>query len=402
MVPGQRVLTVSHSEGGGPISVATGASHPIPLLFLVTNFDRGGAEKILTRLATGLPRDKYAVQVAALQGRSQAIGDDLAKAGIPAHDLGMACKWDLRVVLRLARLLRRERIQILFTFMFHPTLLGRVVGWVCGVPVRVSSERVMEWEGPARRLLNRWTVPLATHIVAVSERVAAYAAREFRIPRDRLTTIPNGVDLDHFRPTRRHGDGRRSVIGCTARLHGKNDHATLLQAFVRVTAGVPEAELLLVGRGPEEARLKAIADDLGIASRVRFLGEQPDVAPYLAQMDVYVQSSVAEGMPNSVLEAMAAGLPVVATAVGGTPEAVIENETGLLVAPRHPAALADAMLGLVTDQRLAETLGRAGRARVEARFDEQMMRRRMEALLDRLVEHHLKLTFQPAAGWVAC
>jgi len=149
-------------------------------------------------------------------------------------------------------------------------------------------------------------------------------------------------------------------------------------------------------------RLRAMAEDLGIASRVRFLGEQPDVASYLTQMDVYVQSSVAEGMANSVLEAMAAGLPVVATAVGGTPEVVIENETGLLVAPRHPSALADAMLRLLTDHRLAENFGRAGRARVEAHFDERVMRQRMEALMDRLVQHHLKLTFQPAVGWVAC
>ena len=391
-----------HLEEHASLRRAAEPLRPIPLLFLVTNFDRGGAEKIVARLAAGLPRDKYAVRVAALQGRSWAIGDDLAKVSIPAHDMGMACKWDPRVVLRLAHLLRRQRIQILFTFIFHPTLLGRVVGWVCGVPIRVSSERVMAWEGPARRLLNRWTAPLSTHIVAVSERVAVYAAREFRIPSERLSTIPNGVDLDHFRPTRRPGDGTRFVIGCTARLHKKNDHATLLRAFATVAARSPQAKLLLVGRGPEEAHLKALADELGIASRASFVGEQPDVAPYLLQMDLYVQSSVAEGMPNSVLEAMATGLPVVATAVGGTPDAVIDNETGLLVPPGDPSALADAVLRLLSDQRLAESFGRAGRARAEAHLDERLMLRRMEHLLDRVVEHRLKLIFKPTEGWVAC
>jgi len=396
------VLRPSEPERRATESAADGPARPIPLLFLVTNFDRGGAEKIVGRCALGLPRDKYAVQVAALQGRSQAVAGDLRRAGILVHDLGMTCKGDLRVLSRLARLLRQERIRILFTFMFHPTVLGRVVGWLCHVPVRISSERVMAWEGRGRRLLNQWTVPLATHVVAVSERVAAYAAREFRIPPDRLITIVNGVDLEHFRPVMRERDAGPPVIGCTARLHRKSDHATLLRAFARLSARWPEARLLLVGHGPEGPRLRALADALGVSPRVHFLGEQPDVAPYLAQMDLYVQASMAEGMPNSVLEAMATGLPVVATAVGGTPELVLDGQTGLLVAPGDPSALADALLALLADRRLAESLGRAGRARVEAHFGEQLMIQQMEALLDRLVERHLALTFQSSVGWVPC
>jgi len=396
------VLRSSEPERRFTESAADGLARPIPLLFLVTNFDRGGAEKILTSYATGLSREKYAVQAAALQGRSQAIAGDLTLARIPVHELGMAYKGDLRVLPRLVGLLRRERIQILFTFMFHPTLLGRLMGWFSRVPVRISSERTMAEEGLGRRLLNRWTVPLATHVVAVSARVAAYAAREFRIPPDRLSTIANGVDLDHFRPVMRERDAGPPVIGCTARLHAENDHVTLLRAFSRLSTRWPEAQLLLVGRGPEEARLKALAEDLGTSTRIRLAGEQGDVTPFLHQMDLYVQPSVAAGMPNSVLEAMAAGLPVVATAVGGTPEAVVEGETGLLVPPRNPMALADAMLKLLEDRRLAQAFGQAGRARVETHFSEERMLRQLEALLDRLVERHLGLTFQPSVGWVPC
>ena len=377
-------------------------ARPIPLLFLVTNFDRGGAEKTVTRWAIGLPWRKYAVQVAALQGRSQAMKDDLARAGIPAHDLGMFWKGDLRAVVRLARLLRQERIQILFTFMFHPTLLGRLIGWLCGVPIRVSSERTMAWERTGRRLLNRWTVRLATHVVAVSDRVATSAAREFRIPPNRLTTILNGVDLDHFRPTRRDASAGAPVVGCTARLHAENDHATLLRAFSTVGRRWPEAQLLLVGRGPEEERLRALGEALGIIARIRFVGEQPDVAPFLQRMDLYVQPSVVAGMPNSVLEAMAVGLPVVATAVGGTPEVVVQGETGLLVPPRDPVALADAMLKLMADPGLAEAFGRAGRARAERDFGEARMLKGVEALLDQLVERHLGLRFTPEVGWATC
>jgi glycosyltransferase involved in cell wall biosynthesis len=402
MVQAARVLRPSEPERRPTGSAAGGPARPIPLLFLVTNFDRGGAERILTRWANGLSRKKYAVQVAAMQGRTQAVRQALAQAGIPAHDLGMMWKGDLRVVVRLAQLLRRERIQILVTFLFHPTLLGRLMGSLCGVPIRISSERTMASESRVRRMLNRWTVPLATHVVAVSEKVAAYAAREFRIPPDRLSTIVNGVDLDRFRPPPRDGFGGGPVIGSTARLHAENDHVTLLRAFSRLSTRWPEAELLLVGRGREEARLKALAEDLGTSTRTHFVGEQGDVAPFLHQMDLYVQPSVAAGMPNSVLEAMAAGLPVVATAVGGTPEVVVEGETGLLVPPRNPMALADAMLKLLEDRRLAQAFGRAGRARVETHFSEERMLQQLEALLDRLVERHLGLTFQPSVGWVPC
>ncbi|HYL79885.1 MAG TPA: glycosyltransferase [Candidatus Acidoferrum sp.] len=231
------------APGAAPGSgeAATGSAGPIPLLVLVTNFDRGGAEKILTRWAIGLPREKYAIQVAALQARSQATASDLIRAGIPAWDLGMAWKGDLRAPFRLMQLLRRGRFQILVTVLFHPTILGRLAGRLCGVPVRISSERIMEWEGAGRRLVNRWTAGLATHVIAVSDRVATYAAREFRIPPERLSTIPNGVDLDHYRPARRPRATGSCVIGCTARLHRKNDHRTLLRAFASVSQRRPEA-----------------------------------------------------------------------------------------------------------------------------------------------------------------
>jgi glycosyltransferase involved in cell wall biosynthesis len=396
------VLTPTVGAPVPPRCREAGLTGPIPLLFLMTNLDRGGAEKVLTRLAAGLPREKYGVQVAALQERSGAIAADLGRASIPVHDLGMRAKWDLGVLVRLARLLRRERIQILFAFMFHPTILGRLVGWVCRVPVCISSERIMAWEGIGRRKLNRWTVPLATHVVAVSERVAAYARQEFRVPADRLTTIPNGVDLVHFRPTARPARSQEVVIGCTARLHRKNDHDSLLKAFAQIAPEWPDARLLLVGRGPEEERLRVLADRLELSARVRFAGEQADVAPFLEEMDLYVQSSIAEGMPNSILEAMATGLPVVATAVGGTPEVVVDGETGVLAPPRDPVALAKALAAFLANPAMAEAFGRAGRARVETHFGEILMQQRVEELLDRLIQQELHLVFEPSRGWVPC
>jgi len=382
-------------EEHGPIG-------PIPLLFLVTNFDRGGAEKIVARLAVGLSREKYAVSVAALQGRSNAIAADLARAAVPVYDLRMCAKWDLGVAVRFSRILRRDGIRILFAFMFHPTILARLVGGACRIPVRISSERIMSWEGRGRRWMNRLTVPLATHVVAVSEGVAAYARREFRVPADRLTTIINGVDLVHFHPCTPPIRSRSFIIGCTARLHRKNNHAALLQAFAQIATEWPAAQLLLVGRGPEEERLRTLAERLGVSARVRFAGEQADVAPFLREMDLYVQNSIAEGMPNSVLEAMATALPVVATAVGGTSEVVRDGETGLMVPAEDAAALAAALRTFLANPAMAMAFGRAGRARVEAHFSETTMLQRVEALLDRLVGQILHLSFEGSRGWVRC
>jgi glycosyltransferase involved in cell wall biosynthesis len=191
------------------------------------------------------------------------------------------------------------------------------------------------------------------------------------------------------------------VIGCAARLHAENDHVTLLHAFARLADRWPNAQLLLLGRGQEEQRLRVLAEALDVRGRIRFAGEQADVAPWLAQLDVYVQPSLTAGISNSILEAMACGLPVVATAVGGTVEVVAEGETGLLVPPGDPVALAEALESLLVDPARVEAFGRAGRARAEAHFGEALMLQRVEALLDQLIRRELHLIFKPASGWVA-
>jgi len=379
------------------------AGGPLPLLFLVTTFERGGAEKILARWAAGLPPEKYGVRVAALSARSTALPDTLRdRDDITCLDLGMRGKADVRVLGRLGRLLRRERIRIVVSFMFHPNLLGRILGGILRVPIRISSERITGFEGRGRALLNRLTVPLATCVVAVAPRVAEAARRDLRIPAERLATIPNGVDLEHFRPVQGERPTQELVIGCTARLHAKNDHATLLRAFARLCERAMPPRLLLVGGGAEASRLAGLASVLGISGRLEFAGDQRDVAHFLHRMHIYAQTSVAEGMPNSILEAMASGLPVVATDVGGTPDVVEEGRTGLLVPPRDPDAVARAVEVLLADGRLRARLGQAGRERVEQQFGERLMLQRVETLLDRLVAERLGKRFQPGIGWVSC
>ncbi|MFQ5880869.1 MAG: glycosyltransferase [Candidatus Methylomirabilales bacterium] len=356
---------------------------PVRLLFLVTTFDVGGAEKIIARLATSLPRDRYLVTVAALQGRSGRIGADLAAAGVPAHDLRMRTKLDLGGALRLRALLKQERIEVLYSFLFHANLMARVVGRWCGVPVRISAERIAGWEGPVRCLLNRLTARLATRVVAVSEAVRDEMARTLGIAPEQIAVIPNGVNIHKFTPASRPVDV--PVIGCTGRLHRKNGHRTLLEAFAAVRQALPEARLLLVGEGPERGSLERTVARRRWGGTVTFTGEQPDVRPWLHGMAVYVQPSIAEGMSNSILEAMACGLPVVATRVGGTPEVVEDGAIGVLVPPKDPAALATALVALLRDPSRRAAMGAAGRDRVVRRFNEVDMIRRTTAFLDALV-----------------
>ncbi len=370
---------------------------PVRLLFLVTTFDRGGAEKTIVRLAASLPRDRYAVAVAALQGRSGRIAADLAAAGVPAHDLRMRTKLDVGGALRLRALLTRERIEVLYSFLFHANLMGRLVGGWCGVPVRIGAERIASWEGPIRRLLNRVTGGLATRVVAVSEAVREETARTLGIARERIAVIPNGVDTHAFTPASR--PVAAPVIGCTGRLHRKNGHPTLLDAFAAIRQAVPEARLLLVGDGPERGSLERAVSRRGWGGIVTFAGEQADVRPWLHRIAVYVQPSISEGMSNSILEAMASGLPVVATRVGGTPEVVEDGVSGLLVPPEDPAALATALVTLLGDPARRAAMGAAGRDRVARRFSQAEMIRRTTEFLDALVySAHLRPPVRGAAG----
>lgn len=377
----------------------TAGAPPVRLLFLVTTFDRGGAEKVITCLARSLPRDRYTVAVAALQGRSGRIAADLAVAGVPTHDLRMRTKLDLGGALRLRTLLRRERVEVLYSFLFHASLMARLVGAWCGVPVRISTERIAGWEGPARRLLNRLTAGLATRVVAVSEAVRDETARTLGVPPERITVIPNGVNTHEFTPTPRPVVA--PVIGCTGRLHRKNGHRILLDAFAAIREAVPEARLLLVGDGPERGPLERTVTRRGLGGAVTFAGEQADVRPWLHRMAVYVQPSIAEGMSNSILEAMACGLPVVATRVGGTPEVVEDGVSGLLVPPDDPSALATSLLTLLGDPARRAAMGAAGRDRVARQFNETDMIRRTTAFLDALVDAAQLRPRVPGAGVAA-
>ncbi|NUN47441.1 MAG: glycosyltransferase [Candidatus Brocadiae bacterium] len=346
---------------------------PLRILYLITELDPGGAEKQLFHLASGLDRSRFEPRVLCLRGFGE-VGTRLRAAGIPADTLGMKGKWDVRAPLRLKAMLEAARPDILHSFLFHANMLGRLVARRAGVRVVIGSVRVCE----TRRhhlLWDRLTQGQMDMETCVCEAVRAWTEEEAGIDPRKLVTIPNGVEL----PVLDAPDRRTPDALFVGRLEPQKDVRTLLAAWPLVRRRVHGARLRLIGRGPEEAALRAAATD-----GVEFLGYQADVAPWWRGSRALVLPSLWEGLPNVVLEAMSWSLPVIATAVGGSVELVREGETGFLVPPGDPVALADRVARVLEEGNRAREMGAAGRAVVARDYTMERMIGANEALYERL------------------
>jgi glycosyltransferase involved in cell wall biosynthesis len=345
------------------------------VLLLITLAETGGAQTYVAQLAAALERE-YDVVVAA-------HGDGfLAGAGfryVPLRHMRRRLDplHDALALIELWRLFRRERPLVVHANSSKAGVLGRLAAFGARVPVRFFT--VHGWAFKAHTGLaskaylwaDRLMSPLTTTTICVAhgERDAGLQARTCRA--ERTVVIHNGVPLDVPRRGAHTGPVTLLSVG---RLRAPKDFVTL----VRAMAGL-EARLRIAGDGPDRPALEAEIDRLGL-SNVELLGTRDDVPELLAGADVFVLASDSEGMPMSVLEAMAAGLPVVASAVGGVPELVRDGETGALVPPRDSAALAGALRRIVSDPALVDRLGEAGRQRVEREFS-----------LERFEREHLEL-----------
>jgi glycosyltransferase involved in cell wall biosynthesis len=287
---------------------------------------------------------------------------------------------------RLARELKRRRVRIVHSYLFHANWFGTLTARLARIPVAIVSRRSIDVYPRAR---DRWACRIADRladcVIAVAQAVRDHAHVTDGCPLGKIVVIPNGIarlppsaGVDPSAALQ-VGAGEH-VIGTISRLVWKRGNEELLEAAALVRQAIPSATLVVVGDGPRRAALEARARELGLNGGVRFLGAVPQAARLLPHFDVFVLSSVLEGMSNSLLEAMAAGRPVVATRVGGNPEVVVEGETGFLVPPRDARALADAVLRLLRDRELAHRFGQAARRRVESQFTLEQMVQRMEDL----------------------
>ena len=349
------------------------------ILLLITLAETGGAQTYVAALLPALV-ERFDVLVAAhgdgpLRDATLAAGArfiPLRHVRRDPHALH-----DLLGLLELARLMRRERPDIVHANSSKAGLLGRLAAAPARVPVRVFTVHGWAFKAysGAASALYRWadrlTAPLTTVTICVSERErsAGVAARTCRAAR--TVVIPTAVDAAATVPSRR--DGRPPRIVTVGRLAAPKDPVTLVRALAALH-DVPFSAHI-VGDGPERPVVESEIRAAGLEPAVELMGERQDVPQLLAHADVFVLSSRSEGAPISILEAMATGLPVVASAVGGVPEIVDDGTTGVLVPPGDPAALAAAIEPLLADATLRDRLGDAGRARVRERFDLAQLRR---------------------------
>lgn len=346
------------------------------VLHFITELSIGGAQVALRRLLANLDRERFDPVVACLYNGDGAVARQIRDLAIPVHDLGMSGQTRLDAFWRFYRLLLRERPHILHTWMFHANVPGRIIGRMAGVPYIISAERTMGQEDRWRRRLNGATAPLADRVLCVSQEMAHFAAQAIGIAAAKLVVIPNGVDPADFAdlPDRNRAraayglPATASIIGAIGRPRPVKGFNFLLDAFARLAADFPEAHLLFAGDGPDRTKLDVQAARFNLSERVTFLGDQADIPGLLPALDVLAVPSLHEGMPNVALEAMAAGLPVVASAVGGIPEVVTHGVTGLLVAPSDPVALAEALGEVLGNSSMAGAMGQAGRERVRSQF----------------------------------
>ncbi len=345
----------------------------------------GGLERVVLRLLGRLDRARWEPVVVALD-EPGALAPELARLGVPLRVMGRAPGFDAELVVRLAAVVRREGARLVHTHNTAAHLYGSLAARLARAGGGALGPRVVHTkhgrDEPSRRrrvLLNRLASALSDRVVTVSDDAAAVAIEIERVRPAKVVTIWNGVDGGEFRP-RAAASARAALgvpeggfhVGCVARLAPVKDHRTLLDAFARFRAGRPDAHLTLVGDGPERAALEARAARLELDGAVTFAGERPEVAPLLAAFDVFALSSLSEGISLTLLEAASAGLPIVATRVGGNEEVVLDAETGVLVPAADPAAFAAALAAVAARSDRA-TMGALGRARVERRFSVERM-----------------------------
>lgn len=353
------------------------------VLVLIKGLGLGGAERLLERSVPYLNREQYDYQVAYLLPWKTALVPPFQAAGIPVHCFNLRVPVDPRPYLRLEAFLRRERVDLVHAHLPVPGILARLAKRRGAVRRVVYTEHSL----PSRHQVVTRTLNLASYalndaVIAVSEAVAGEIRARVTAGGPPLKTIPNAIDVDGFEHQtpdqhalwRTFGfpDEARVVIH-VGNLRPVKGHQYLLAAARRVVEVDPRVRFLLVGVGPLAAQLQEQARRLGLNGHVVFTGFRPDAPALIGAADLFVLASLHEGIPISLLEAMASGRAAVLTRVGGIPEVAVEGETAVLVEPKDVEGLASAILGLLQDPDRRHRMGQSARQHVRRRFGMEAM-----------------------------
>jgi glycosyltransferase involved in cell wall biosynthesis len=334
----------------------------------------GGSERLACQLARRLDPAIVRTSICAVDCGGP-LADELTKAAVPFHILGRGPRFEWRLIPRFHRFFRHTRPQVVHTHHLTQLIYAGLSARLAGARLIHAEHDYLSLEPPRRRRLLRVLGALCDHVVAVGDQIGTFLTDRVGLPASRVVVIRNGVDLDRYTPDRRISratlglplSGR--LIGTVARLDPLKDPGSLLRAFRILLPAHPDLSLVLVGDGALRPELEALAGTLGIRDRVTFLGSRHDVADLLPHLDVFALTSISEGLPFSILEAMACACPIVATTVGDIPRLMGDGVAGITVPPAQPDLLATGVATLLGSPDRAAALGRAARTLIQKHYD---------------------------------
>jgi len=379
---------------------------PVRVVHLIERLEIGGMERVLATIVTGLDRKRYRTRVLCLTGQG-VIGEELQRAGITVDCFDWNAARRLREIVRLARWLREQDVEMLHTHGYSAGVLGRLAGLLARTPVLIAHLHTTDWGFAIRqRWIERGLSWITDRVICCSHAVAAFASSRLGLSPGVLSVIRNGVPINHGAADtvgeeaavrQLYGvSARAPVIGIIGSLTAHKGHAVALHALARLRSRMPDVRMLIVGDGPERERLQTQAETLGLSPSVVFTGRQATVSPLMAACDVICLPSIQrEGLGLTLLEAMTIGKAVVGSDIDGIREVVAVSETGALVPPNDADRLAETLASLLADPERRRAMGANGRRRVERLFSDSLMVQRVTALYDELSARIRPATRQP-------
>jgi len=355
----------------------------------------GGAEALRYTMLKYIDRKKYDISLCCLVRKGE-IGDDIEKLGFNVDLLNTSDKiYNLAAIIKLYKYLHRNKIDILQTVFFNVNLLGRVAGILAGVPKIIIEEhsyyeRYNPRFGFILRGVNKYLSRLTYKIIACADIVAKRISSEENIPMDKFCVIPNTVDPQRMRPSRSREGLRKElniregelVIGSIASFAPRKGHIFLLKAIEECIKEIPKIKVLLVGTGMLRDKAAEMVKEKGLSEHIVFLGLRKDIPDIISMLDIYIQPSLAEAFSISITEAMSMGVACIVTDVGGNREIVSGDQCGILVPPRDPVALKDAIVRLAQDADLRKKIGKSAAERIASVFNPKRYINSLEELYD--------------------
>lgn len=355
----------------------------VKILYIIDKMRPAGAQNHLAEVLSGLDKARFEAKLVTLE--ELGVGRIYGLSGI-------------RGLVRLTKMIRREKFALVQTYLFSENILGVLAAKLAGAPVIITGRRDtgMLREGKWQHILAyRLTNPLVSKIVCVSEAVRRVVLKKERVRPDKVEVIYNGVDIEKFqRFNVSTNQGKTAlgikenelVVGMVANFSWIKGHEVLLAVAPLVAKEVPSVRFLLIGDGPLLQRIKYQVSSIKLEDKFVFLGKRTDVPGLLSIMDISLNLSYSEGMSNTILESMAAGVPVVATAVDGNLETVLDGETGILIPVKDASSTAKAIIRLLKDEGLRKAMGENARRIAAEKFDSKIMINKMESLYTSLVK----------------